>query len=58
MRMMEAGRGREGPLDGRTPRDDRDLGAGQRRKRVERTGMGNGGRRSHVAWGAGTSSGG
>ena len=33
MRMMEAGRGRERPLDGRTPRDDRDLGAGQRRKR-------------------------
>ena len=40
------------------PRVDRDLGAGQGRKRGERTGTWNGGRRRHVAQGAGTSSGG
>ena len=29
VRMVETGRGRKGPSDGRTPGDDRDLGAGQ-----------------------------
>ena len=48
----------EGPTTGKPPQSDRDLDAGLGRKRVERTGMGNGGRRSHAAWGAGTSSGG
>ena len=38
--MMEAGRGSKGPLDGRTPGDDRDLVAGRGRQRGGGSGQG------------------
>ena len=33
VRIMESGRGRKGPLEGKTPGYDRDLGAGQELQR-------------------------
>ena len=40
VQATEAGRGRKGPLDRRTPGDDRDLGGVQRRQRGGTTGKG------------------